>query len=313
MNDEATSTLSEKLNSIWNAVQKAIQGEPTELFNSLEGVILPALEALGILVAFYFGAKYLSKLLSTPIYRKVDQTLGRFVEKLVYRGMIGAGFIFVLHSFGVKSTSFAAVIAAAGFAIGLAFQGTLSNFASGVLLMVFRPFKVGDMVVAGGVTAKVHEIDLFTTVVDTPDNRRLIIPNSAVAGTTIENVTYHPVRRIEVPIGIAHSANIDATRASFWGAIESLSGLIYQDNDRKSLVHITGISNTSVDWMIRVWAPTKEFHNMRDQLLAAMKNRLDADGIKIAVPQMGVSMNEPSPNFDAPHPQSDRVHPRRTS
>ncbi len=115
----------------------------------------------------YLLGKMLSKLIARPINQRVDMTLGRFVEKLIYRGTIACGFLFVLSQFGVKSTSFAAVLAAMGFAIGLALQGTLGNFASGVLLLFFRPFKVGDMVVAGTVTGSVTEIDLFTTAIDT--------------------------------------------------------------------------------------------------------------------------------------------------
>ena len=171
-----------------DAVKRAASGDYDAIVDVGFMVLTPSVSALAILFGFYFAAKFVSKLISGPINSRVDQTLGRFVEKLVYRGMIACGFLFVLNYFGVGSTSFAAVIAASGFAIGLAFQGTLANFASGILLMVFRPFKVGDMVVANGIAAKVHEIDLFTTAVDTPDNRRLIIPNSAIAGMPVIQV-----------------------------------------------------------------------------------------------------------------------------
>ncbi len=317
--EQTTKRISESLKETWQVFQRAFQGEPADLIDMIGGWFLPAIQALGILLAFYFLAKYASKVFSLPIYRRVDQTLGRFVEKLVYRGTIGAGFVFVLLSFGIESTSFAAMLAAAGFAIGLAFQGTLSNFASGILLLVFRPFKVGDLVVAGGVTAKVHEIDLFTTVVDTPDNRRLIMPNSAVAGGTIENVTYHPYRRIDSPILIAHSEDIDATRATFWKAIEALKPVIYEDKDRQSVVHITAITVTAVEWMVRVWAPTSEFLAARDQVLTTLKKQLDRDGIRLAVPRLGVSMSETAHPLDRSFERgtegerlmTDRIQPRR--
>ncbi|AMV33238.1 Small-conductance mechanosensitive channel [Pirellula sp. SH-Sr6A] len=300
------------------SAQKLLQGDFSELLALGEKSLMPAAQALGILVAFYFGARYASKAISSPIYRRVDETLGRFVEKLIYRGLLGAGLIFTLHHFGLRSTSFAAVLGAVGFAVGLAFQGTLSNFASGVLLMVFRPFKVGDMVVAGGITARVHEIDLFTTAVDTPDNRRLIIPNSSIAGSTIENVTYHPERRIEVPVGVAYSADMDATRAALWRAVESVHDVIIENEERKSQVQLTALGASSVDWIVRVWAPTKEFANVRDRVVYSVKKHLDSDGIVIAFPQLDVhlaplseSTATPVPHA-TPAPQMGRQLPRRT-
>ena len=117
-----------------------------------------------------------------------------------------------LWSPGIKTTSFAAVIGAAGLAVGLAFQGTLSNFAAGVMLLVFRPFNVGDVVNAAGVLGKVHCIQLFAVAIDTFDNRRIIIPNSAVFGSTIENISHHPIRRADVDVGTDYTADIDQTR-----------------------------------------------------------------------------------------------------
>ncbi len=289
---EGATSSSNSLDSGWRALQRIFDGDLTGLADLGELSVVPATKAIGILLAFYFAAKFVSRLVSTPIYRRVDETLGRFVEKLVYRGMIGTGFVFVLNYFGFHSTSLAAILAATGFAIGLAFQGTLSNFASGILLMVFRPFKVGDLVVTGGITAKVYEIDLFTTIVDTPDNRRLIIPNSSIASSTIENVTYHPFRRIEVPVGISYSADMDATRATFWKAVESIADCIVQDADRESQVLLVGFGNSTVDWLVRVWAPTKEFPLTRDRLVYSIKKQLDEQGISIAFPQLDIHLEE---------------------
>ncbi len=167
---------------------------------------------LGIIFLGYLAASYISRLISRPVCRRVDETLGKFVGKMVFYtimfGVTGA----VLSKLGAPLGGLAAMLAAAGFAIGLAFQGTLSNFAAGVLMLVFRPFKVGDMINAGGVMGKVNEIDLFTTTLDTPDNRRIVVPNSGIAGGTIENVTFHPHRRVEVLVGVSYSADLDQTR-----------------------------------------------------------------------------------------------------
>jgi len=280
---------------VWQVGKSAVSGNFDGLFDVGVMIVAPGVKALAILVAFYFVAKYVSKIVSSPISTRVDQTLGRFVEKLMYRGTIACGLLIVLSYFGIRSTSFAAVLAAMGFAIGLAFQGTLANFASGILLMVFRPFKVGDLVVANGITAKVHEIDLFTTSVDTPDNRRLIIPNSAIAGHTIENATYHPHRRIEVPVGIAYSADLDESRSAMQAAINTISESIIQNDERKSQVLLVGLGNSAIDWVVRVWAPTADFHVVRDKLIYSIKSKLDSAGIVIAFPQLDVHLPQSLP------------------
>ena len=295
---------------IWEAIKRATSGDYEAIVDIGYLVLTPSISALAILCAFYFAAKFVSKLVSGPINRRVDQTLGRFVEKLVYRGMIACGFLFVLNYFGVRSTSFAAVLAAAGFAIGLAFQGTLANFASGILLMVFRPFKVGDMVVANGIAAKVHEIDLFTTAVDTPDNRRLIIPNSAIAGQTIENVTYHPCRRVEVPVGVAYSADMDETRATLLLAIEAISESILENEERKSQVILVGLGSSAVDWVVRVWSKTSDFSDVRDKLVYSVKSHLDASNIPIPFPQLDLHVNQARAELFG-HGAVQRYNPRR--
>ena len=296
-----------------DAVKRAASGDYDTIVDVGFMVLTPSVSALAILFGFYFAAKFVSKLISGPINSRVDQTLGRFVEKLVYRGMIACGFLFVLNYFGVGSTSFAAVIAASGFAIGLAFQGTLANFASGILLMVFRPFKVGDMVVANGIAAKVHEIDLFTTAVDTPDNRRLIIPNSAIAGQTIENVTYHPWRRVEVPVGVAYSADMDETRATLMSAIDAISDSISQNEEQKSQVILLGLGASAVDWMVKVWAKTADFSDVRDKLVYSVKSHLDAKGIPIAFPQLDLHLHDAAANLNGVRGSKQRQSPRRSA
>lgn len=285
---ETINQWSSRLAQAWDALEKIWNGRVEGLTELGMISLLPAIVVLAILLGFYLAAKYTTRFVAKIVRGRIDETLGRFIEKLIYRSMIGAGILFVLNYFGFKSTSFAAVLAALGFAIGLAFQGTLSNFASGVLLMVFRPFKVGDLVVAGGVNAKVYEIDLFTTVVDTPDNRRLIIPNSAIAGHTIENVTYHAERRVEVPVGVAYSADMDETRAALLRAIAAIADVTIETEERKPQVLLIGFGASAVDWVVRVWTPTREFNSTRDKLVYAIKKQLDGADIAIAFPQLDV-------------------------
>lgn len=283
--------VSDGFNSIKNAI---ITGDWNALWELGESSLLKAVEALLLMVICYFAAKYISRAVAGPLSNRVDQTVGKFVEKLVYRGLLGCGLLIVLAYFGVQSTSFAALIATMGFAIGLAFQGTLSNFAAGILMLVFRPFKVGDLVVAGGVTARVHEIDLFHTIVDTLDNRRLIIPNNSISTNTIENITYHPFRRIEVPLSISLQANMDITRAVLHRALDSIPEIRNTDEKRQPQVLIVGVTNISVEWVARGWAPTADFVIVRDKVIYQIMSYLNQSEIAIAAPQMEIKLKENS-------------------
>lgn len=245
---------------------------------------------LGLFVIFigYMVAKYLMRVISQPVCRRVDETLGKFIGKMVFylimTGVVGA----VLSKLGAPLGGLAAMLAAAGFAIGLAFQGTLSNFAAGVLMLVFRPFKVGDFVTAASVSGKVNEIDLFTTTLDTPDNRRIIVPNSSIAGGTIENMTHHKHRRVEVLVGVDYGADLQVTRAALQRAIDNLAEHTIQGEGRGGAVVLAGLGDSAVQWKVRLWVAAKEFWPLNEALIAQVKTQLDAAGVSIPFPQMDV-------------------------
>lgn len=246
--------------------------------------------AIGLFVIFmgYLVAKYLMRVISQPVCRRVDETLGKFVGKMVFYmimfGVVGA----VLSKLGAPLGGLAAMLAAAGFAIGLAFQGTLSNFAAGVLMLVFRPFKVGDFVTAASVSGKVNEIDLFTTTLDTPDNRRIIVPNSSIAGGTIENMTHHKHRRVEVIVGVAYAADLHATREALTQAANNMADLMIPGEGRGCAVVLAGLGNSAVEWKVRVWVAASQFWPSNERLLTEIKTQLDAADISIPFPQMDI-------------------------
>ncbi len=219
---------------------------------------------------------------------KFDETLTTFLSKFVRWLILGLTALTCLSYFGVETTSFAAVIGAAGLAIGLAFQGTLSNFAAGAMLLIFRPYKIGDVVNVAGNVGKVYEIELFTTAIDTFDNRRFIIPNSEIFGAVIENITYHPVRRIEVAVGTSYSADIDATRRVLENAIQTVSQRV---NEPEPTVVLSGLGASTVDWAVRVWARRDEFGDVKQALIRAVKIELDQAGIEIPYPQIDVHLD----------------------
>ena len=258
--------------------------------------LAPALlsAGLGLFVIFigYLVAKYLMRVISRPVCRRVDETLGKFVGKMVFYSIMFAVVGGVLTKLGAPLGGLAAMLAAAGFAVGLAFQGTLSNFASGVLMLVFRPFKVGDVVNAAGVTGKVDEIDLFTTTLDTPDNRRIIVPNSAIAGGTIENISHHQHRRVEVPVGVDYSADLQTTRTALQNAVDQLSANVIQGENRGSAVVLAGLGDSAVNWKVRMWVASSDFWPMTEALTGEIKTQLDAAEIGIPFPQMDVHAHQ---------------------
>lgn len=274
-----------------SAGQGLSQGDLNALLPLLVGYVVPVIGAVLILIVSYFVARLVSRIASSPVRSRVDETLGRFVGKLVFYTIMVFALLGVLGMFGVSITSFAAVVAAAGFAIGLAFQGTLSNFAAGVLLLVFRPFKVGDVINAAGITAKVDEIDLFVTALDTFDNRRIVVPNSVIASGTIENISHHVQRRVEVNVGVDYAASLDRTREALTTAAGTLRESLIEGEGRGYQVVLLDLGASSVNWTVRFWTKAGDFGAVKEQLTAAVKNHLDQAGIGIPFPQMDVHLH----------------------
>lgn len=286
----AAETISETAGQVKSLLGRAIQGDAEAIILLGVQYVLPALGLLLVLIVAYFVAKFLARMVSGPVTKKVDPTLGRFFGKLVfYLVMVGA-LLGVLGSVGVNIAAFAAVLAAMGFAIGLAFQGTLSNFAAGIMLLVFRPFKIGDVITAAGITAKVDEIDLFSTTFNTFDNRRIIVPNSSIFGDTIENATFNPHRRVDVAVGCEYKADIDRSREALTAAVESVEGRI-DGEGRGFQVYLVGLGSSSVDWAVRVWFPTPDYWAKKEELTRAVKMHLDQAGIGIPFPQMDIHVD----------------------
>ena len=220
---------------------------------------------------------------------KVESTLSHFFGKLGRTAVMVIGFIVILGKFGIETSSFAAILAAMGFAIGMAMQGTLGNFASGVMLLIFRPFKVGDVINAAGVIGKVNMIDLFTTVVDTPDNRRIIVPNGAIFGGTIENISFHSTRRIEVLVGTDYNADLDKVREVLDKAAAKIETRI---EDPGHQIVLASLGDSCIDWKIRVWCNAADYWGCMEETTRIVKYALDEAGIGIPYPQMDVHMDK---------------------
>lgn len=217
-----------------------------------------------------------------------DLTLTKFFSNLARYTVLILALLSCLGVFGVDVTSFAAVLAAAGFAIGLAFQNSLSNFSSGVMLLTFRPFKVGDVVSVAGHTGIINEIELFTTYLDTFDNRRIIIPNSQVFDSTIENISFHDTRRVDVNVGTDYGADLDQTRQILEGVVEGIEAKL---PDKDTQVVLLELGDSAISWQVRVWVKASDLWPTKELLTRNIKVALDNAGIGIPFPQMDVHLD----------------------
>lgn len=254
-----------------------------------ETVGQPVVIAIVLIVSVLLAAGWVRRLTERALLRAhVEITLARFLANVVRYFILIAGGIAILGTLGVETTSFAAALAAAGFAIGMALSGTLSNVAAGIMLLFFRPFKVGDTVVVNGVTATVYAINLFSTELDSADNRRIIMPNNSVFSNTIENISYHRSRRVEVRVGTAYEADIDQTRAVLTRVVQGVQGGLA---DPAPGVQLNEMGPSSINWTVQVWASSGDFGAVRDRLTRDIKVALDQASIGIPSPQMGVRLD----------------------
>jgi small conductance mechanosensitive channel len=250
------------------------------------------LRVLGVLVAIWVSfrvAGWLQHRVTGVLrQRKFDETLSIFFGNLLRWLVLVASMLACLSVFGIETTSFAAVIGAGGLAVGLAFQGTLSNFAAGVMLLVFRPFKVGDLIVAAGKEGTVAEIGLFVTALDSPDNRRIYVPNTAIGAGAIENYSAHELRRVDIDVNIAGNEDIDASRKALEAAGATVPGRAAQ---RAPEVFLKGFTGGAVMWQVRVWAPPAAYWDIWQATIRAVARELRAAGIAMPTPAMNVSVS----------------------
>lgn len=293
---DATKQVTQKVDSAKTTFMQAINGDTEAMMSLVTDFGIPIAIAIAVLFFGYVIAGAIGRMASNFVSRQVDQTLGRFAGKIVKT----LTFLFiamgVLSYYGIELTSVAAILAAAGFAVGMALAGTISNFAAGVMLLLFRPFKIGDYVIVAGTAGTVEEIDLFTTQLNTPDNRRLIVPNGEVFGATIENATHNQHRRVDVSVGCDYSACLDQTRATLESAIVGIEDIV---SEPPTQVYLVDLGDSAVNWQVRVWTTPAKFWAVRENVTVAVKKSLDAAGIGIPFPQMDVHLNNP-PQDDTP-------------
>ena len=221
--------------------------------------------------------------------KKMDRAVVEFVHGLVRYLLFVIVLIAALGRLGVQTASVVAVIGAAGLAVGLALQGSLSNFAAGVLIVAFRPFKSGDYVEIGGVAGSVDSIQIFQTVLTTPDNKMVVVPNGSVIGSPITNYSRHDTRRIDLMIGVSYNADLQKTKALLTKICKSDERVLKEPGVQ---VGVHTLADSSVNFVVRPWVNTADYWNVYFDLMQAIKEGLDDEGIEIPFPQMDVHMNK---------------------
>ena len=248
------------------------------------------LAALAVFIIGRWVIKYLKKLILRVMEKRgVDATLTKFVANLAYVALLAFVIIAALGMLGIQTTSFIAVLGAAGLAVGLALQGSLSNFAAGVLLIIFRPFKVGDFIEGAGVAGVVEEIQIFTTQLKTPDNKTIIIPNAKITGDNIVNYTVKGTRRADMVFGIGYEDDIDKAR-------DIITDILSKDErvlkDPPLQVAVSELGDSSVNFVVRAWVNAADYWGLVFDTTETVKKRFDAESISIPFPQRDVHLYE---------------------
>ncbi|MHC4220808.1 MAG: mechanosensitive ion channel family protein [Planctomycetota bacterium] len=249
---------------------------------------LSVLAAIVIFVVGRWLAKLISKLVGKGMAKaKVEETLANFAENLCYVALLVFVIIAALQKLGIQTTSFIALIGAAGLAVGLALQGSLANFASGVLMLIFKPFKVGDFVEAAGTQGTVKEIQIFNTILSAPDNVRVIIPNAQVTGGNIKNYTVNGTRRVDLVVGVSYEDDLKKAKLVIEQVLENDVKVL---KDPVPTVAVYELGDSSVNFVVRPWVKAADYWDVYFDITTKVKISLDENGISIPYPQRDIHM-----------------------
>jgi small conductance mechanosensitive channel len=268
----------------------------------IPSVSMDLLTQLGIraltAVAIFLIGRWLAKMVTKAV-RKVmakggiEDTLENFLANLLYAVLMAAVIIATISQLGVETTSLLAVVGAAGLAIGLALQGSLSNFAAGVMIVAFRPYKVGNFIEAGGVAGTVEEVQIFTTVLKTGDNKRIIVPNAQIMAGTIINVSANPTRRVDLVAGCGYDDDLDQVRHVLEQILAADERIL---KDPAPTIAVSELADSSVNFVVRPWVNSSDYWGVYFDITEQIKKQFDAEGLSIPYPQRDVHIHEHKPD-----------------
>ena len=220
--------------------------------------------------------------------QEVDKTLETFVCNVVRIALLVVVIIAAIGQLGVETTSFIAIFGAAGLAVGLALQGSLSNFAAGVLIVLFRPYRVGDYVEAAGVGGTIEQVQILTTILRTPDNKQIIVPNSQIMDSIITNYSAKDTRRVDMVVGVGYDDNLDKVRKTLEELVGAEERIL---DDPACTIAVSELADSSVNFVLRPWVKSEDYWGVRFDLTEAIKKRFDKEGISFPFPQQDVHLH----------------------
>ncbi|WXR62904.1 mechanosensitive ion channel domain-containing protein [Peptostreptococcaceae bacterium AGR-M142] len=245
-------------------------------------------EGVAIFLIGYYVARVIKKSVRAILEKSnFNRSMVGFISQLVYFFALVFVVAATLSKFGVNSTSMVAAIGAAGFAIALALQSSLSNFASGIIIIVLKPFHVGDFIEGAGVKGLVEEIQIFNTTLKTPNNEVIIVPNSNLTSSNIKNYSNTDKRRVDVNVGISYDANFNEVKSLLMSFITNHEKVLKTE---EANVFITGFGNSSIDISIRVWTKASDYWTVYFHLTEKIKEEFDKNGVEIPFPQRVVHL-----------------------
>lgn len=265
-----------------------------EILKKLYGYLITyGMSFIAAIFIFVIG-RWLARLISRVIEKlmiksNVDKTLASFVKNISYAALLIFVIIAALHKLGIQTTSFIAIIGAAGLAVGLALQGSLANFAAGIMLIMFKPFKTGDFIEAAGIIGTVVEIQIFNTILDHFDNRRIVVPNSKITGDNITNFSAIEKRRVDLVFGISYSDNIKTAKEALEKVTSSDPRVL---KNPKPVIAVSELGDSSVNLVCRPWVKPQDYWAVYFDTLEKGKVELEKNGITIPFPQMDVHIYE---------------------
>ena len=266
----------------WNYVINLVQTQGVDF----------GLNLLKAIIIFYVGKMVIGLLVrgmrKVMQRQEVDKTLETFVSNLVRMVLMVIVVIAAIGALGIQTTSFIAIFGAAGLAVGLALQGSLSNFASGVLIVLFRPYRVGDFVEAAGISGVVLEVQILTTVLKTGDNKQIIVPNGQIMDSIITNYSANDTRRVDMVIGVSYDDDLDKVRATLEELVAAEDRIL---DDPACMIAVSELADSSVNFVIRPWVKTSDYWGVMFDMTEAIKKRFDKEGIAFPFPQQDVHLH----------------------
>ena len=271
-----------------DSVEEMVGGSFEQMIELVSSWGLQVIGAIAVLIVGRWAAGFIRKNVQRALERaRTDASLVPFVSSLVYYLVLTVVVIAVLNLFGIETTSLIAVLGAAGLAVGLALQGTLSNFAAGVMLLVFRPFRIGDFVDTAGIAGTVQEIGIFVTILNTPDNVKMIVPNSEISSGIIKNFSANDQRRNDLVIGISYDDDIGVAVRTIENVLQSEKRVL---SEPEAVIAVNELGDSSVNLVVRPWCDASDYWPLRWDLTRTIKEELEKAGCSIPYPQRDVHL-----------------------